>query len=268
VRHSLRKLVCFAASSLLVATGAVLTAPPAVAAPPTNDTIPGAKTIGTVPFVDRVSTREATRGAVGGNSCYGDSHSVWYRYAPTQSRTLDLDTLQSSYGAIVTVWRKTPGGMVLEGDNCSQTLRHSFTAGGTYYVMGSDCCNDTGGDLVLRVRPGLRVSASVAPEGTVSNASGDATVEVTVTCSRPATVDAGVSVRQRISDTLIATGSGSAGGVSCTPAAPGRFTLLVLADAAPFRAGNAGVQPSAGSCDVVCASASSPRQVVLLRWVR
>jgi hypothetical protein len=131
---------------------------------------------------------------------------------------------------------------------------------------------EIGGNLVFRARRPITADIHLDAEGAVSRATGDATVTGTPTCSRRTNqchVD--VFLRQRINDTDLALGSGSAGGNGvCKPTSPVRFSVLIEpSDTILFKAGNPGVQ-FVGSVRVEgekCGHTTWHRNLVVLRWV-
>jgi hypothetical protein len=251
-----------------------VTTVPAQAAPPVHDNSQNAKVIGGLPYVDRTDTREATPGVLGAtDTCYGNEKSVWYGYTPSRDRTVVFSTTDSDYFAPLTLWRRTANGFELVGDPCGQALPVDLQAGVTYAVMVSACCGDdsVGGNLVFRARRPIKADIDLDAEGTVSRASGDATVTGTLTCSRRTSVFyVYAEMRQRINDTHLALGGAStSGGGVCTPTAPLRFSVLIEpSGSVPFKAGNAAVRFGGDLCDdASCSSTPSYRDLVLLRWV-
>jgi hypothetical protein len=237
-----------------------------------HDFFPNAKVIGGLTYVDRADTRDATAGNAGQDACFGNAKSVWYRFTPRRDRTVVFDTRNSDYTAVVTVFTRTANGPKLYFDSCDQVASVDLKAGVTYAVMVSACCGDetAGGSLVFRARAALAGVVHLDAEGTVSHASGEATLTGTVTCNRRAEItQAFVLLRQRLTDTVLAFGEGVSERGICSRRAPLEFSIVVEPfGTTPFKAGNAGVKVSGQLCDdVACASAPEYRDIVLLRWV-
>jgi hypothetical protein len=197
---------------------------------------------------------------------------VWYRYTPRRDREVVFDAVESDHDAYITVFTQTSDGLELYYDGCDSVASVSLKAGVTYAVMASTCCGEdaSGGDLAFRARAALTSTVDVDAEGTVSQASGEATLTGTVTCNRRATsIQVAAYLRQRISDTALAYGEANVFGGACTPRAPLRFSVVVEPfGVVPFKAGNAGVRLLSSVCDgVSCGDSPDVREVVLLRWV-
>jgi hypothetical protein len=260
---------------VMASTLSVLTITPAMAAP-SNDKLPGAKVIPGVPYVATTDTTTATRGKLDSRVCTADdtnynSRSVWYRYTPSTNRRIEVDTVRSDYLAYIAVFLRTAEGVVPSWDPCSSTSGLlEVEAGKTYYIMAFDYPYDSrsGGQLRLRVREPVRTTLTIEGAGDVSQATGDAVIRGSVSCSRASTVTVSASVRQRINDTVIATGSGYANGMACKPTSPAIFSTDVYADQYPFKAGNAGVRASVQVCDdAICDYPGEVRGIVNLGWV-
>jgi len=136
-----------------VATAAVivvgLTAAPAWAAPPVNDTVDNAISVD-VGFDDSVDTTEATTDAVDAqlNETCGapaTDASVWYLLEPSADVTVIIDVSASNYPAGVAVGVGTPGSLTTVACGPGTVLLEAF-AGETYYVLAFDDQSDGGGN--------------------------------------------------------------------------------------------------------------------------
>jgi hypothetical protein len=176
-------------TATVAASMAVLGALPASAAPPSNDTIDGARVIAAVPFNETVDTTEATTDAqdVQINANCGapaTNGSIWYALTATAAGYL-VDVSQSNFTAGVIVATGTPGNLSLV--TCGPgAVGFPASAGTTYYLMAfSDNPGVVGGQLAISVTeatPPPTVSLTIDPVGTVDGKTGVATVSGTYTC--------------------------------------------------------------------------------------
>jgi hypothetical protein len=181
-----RALVLTTATAASVVLGAL----PASAAPPSHDTITGAKAI-TVPFSETVDTTEATTDAEDAaiNTNCGapaTNGSVWYTVTPSSSAfAYIVDVSRSDFTAGVIVATGTPGNLSLV--TCGpQAIAFQPAAGETYYIMAfSDNPDVVGGQLSIEVTesaPPPTVSMVVNEVGRVNTRTGEATLSGTYTC--------------------------------------------------------------------------------------
>lgn len=140
----------------------------ATAVPPPNDSCNLAGEISAAPFTDIIDTRGASTGA---NDPYPScgNHSrdrrVWYKYVAPASGMITLDTLTSSYQAIVSAYSGScdalepvdggcdAGSSYYYGSYPAARLSMPVSAGMTYYFMVS-AADYRGGTLALRLLPG------------------------------------------------------------------------------------------------------------------
>ena len=143
-----RRLVVASAVGLLLA---LLSVSPALAQP-TNDDFDAATVISGLPFIDSISTVDATT-AGDDPFCNGFEHTVWYSFTPTQDVTIRADTSGSDYATSLSVYTGSRGAL-------SQVTCVSFpaqvtfnaSANTTYFFMvASACCGTPGGNLVFNV---------------------------------------------------------------------------------------------------------------------
>ena len=232
-------------SRLLVALGGlttvaalVLGAPPALAAPPVHDDISAAKVVGALPYTDAANTREATT-AADDPFCVGRSHTVWYRFTPSQNRSLVAHTFGSNYDTTLSAYTGTRGNLTQIACNDDfQSLQSRITfdaqAGVTYWLMVGSFDDSPGGSLSLTVAvlpPPQVLGVSIRATGTV-DARGVATVRGTVSCSRAGRIDVVGSLRQERSGS-VSLGyfsrsvfcSGTTGWSAVAPGETGRFRV-------------------------------------------
>jgi hypothetical protein len=184
VKSAVRALMLVTATAVMVGLGAL----PASAAPPSNDTIAGAKAI-TAPFSEVVDTTEATTDAEDAavNSNCGapaTNGSVWYSIGDAAPAYL-VDVSQSDFTAGVIVATGTPGNLTLV--TCGPgSVGFETTPGTTYFLMAfSDNPDVVGGQLSISVTetaPRPKVSMTINEIGQVNARTGVATVSGTYTC--------------------------------------------------------------------------------------
>ena len=173
----------------------LLAGTPALAAPPSNDTIAGATTIAALPFSDTVDTTEATTDAdetAAAQPCrdlFGapaTEKPVWYKYTASADITLLVDTSASSYTTGIASYNGAPSAATFM--SCApRQLRVPVAAGQTAYLMVfGDTVGSPGGTLRISVQeapPVPVVSVTVDPIGSFNPQSGAATITGTVTCT-------------------------------------------------------------------------------------
>jgi hypothetical protein len=174
-----------AATAGMIVVGAL----PASAAPPSHDTIDGAKVISSVPFNEVVDTTEATTDAEDAaiNATCGapaTNGSVWYSLTASAGGYL-VDVSQSDFTAGVIVATGTPGNLSIV--TCGPgSVGFVATPGTQYYLMAfSDNPDVVGGQLSIAVTeaaPPPKVSMVVDEVGKVDKRTGAATVSGTYTC--------------------------------------------------------------------------------------
>jgi hypothetical protein len=148
-----------------ISTGNLSSAPPTfkVAAPiPPNDNFAAAIDLGTINSGNGTDVQDSSSattetndptppcgqlaGTLGSTLVFGRSNTIWYKFTPTTSGTLNLDTTGSSYVTWLSVWTgASQAALTLVPNACSgfaTTLvipnslpNVSLTAGTTYYIM-------------------------------------------------------------------------------------------------------------------------------------
>ncbi|HET7106827.1 MAG TPA: Ig-like domain repeat protein [Candidatus Acidoferrum sp.] len=129
------------------------------APPPPNDNFANAINVTTFSFVDDKDSSAATtesgeaapvcvnqytvaQGNTGGHP-NGAYNTIWYKFTPTFSANLSLDTIGSSYDTTLSIWSGTQGNLtsvacnddIVSGVNTqSQLINLALTAGTTYYI--------------------------------------------------------------------------------------------------------------------------------------
>jgi hypothetical protein len=134
--------------------------PPPGDAPP-NDSCLAPRVIASLPYQDALDTTKATSSSDDPVSCTGtgDSNTVWYAITSTLSGTFGIDTTQSNYDTVVSVYKGGCGALtpVTCNDDFSNPtvtgrqslLTVSVEQGVTYLIEASG--KETGGLLKIRV---------------------------------------------------------------------------------------------------------------------
>ncbi|HET6277964.1 MAG TPA: hypothetical protein VFG08_04195, partial [Candidatus Polarisedimenticolia bacterium] len=160
--------------------------------PPANDDFDSATVVDALPFGDIVDTSGAIADQDDPGPCGSGTRApnVWYAYTPAQDTRVTIDTVGSSYRALVAVFSGPPE--VLVPGACTIS-RLSFTAraGMTYHVMIADPFPSTIGSLLqvaFTGAPAVDIEVTVDPDGRFDPHSGAATIHGTAGCSRPAAI--------------------------------------------------------------------------------
>jgi hypothetical protein len=204
-RRSIRSIRFILATALAVGALGV-SAPAALAVPPTNDTFGGA-TVATLGFSEQLDTTEATTDADDAQlnaSCGAPATdaSVWYSFAGSDTG-LVVDVSQSDYPAGVLVGVGTQGN--LDTVACGpETVGFFAEAGTTYYVLAIDDQSDgsgNGGNLDISFNeapPPPTVDVTVNRTGTFNSRTGVATISGTYTCTDGEFIDLFVDATQNV----------------------------------------------------------------------
>jgi hypothetical protein len=221
----MKSSVCRRLRTLLPAALLVVVAleAPAMAVPPSNDSISAAVGIGAPPGRFVVDTRRATASSSDGSCVRG--RSVWFRSRPSVTRTVRLSTLGSTYDTVLTVFRGTRAHRTRIAcvddsfdTNAASARQIRLVAGRTYWIAVSACCGRSapGGRLVLStfrpVAAGLRTTITAVETGAVS---GRLLVHGTARCTTPSELDVSLVVSQRVGagGANVASGEGAFTGI-------------------------------------------------------
>ncbi|MFY0538510.1 hypothetical protein [Nannocystis pusilla] len=162
---------------------------------PSNDDIADAIVITEPSFSDKLNTGAATT-APDDPVCFGNSATVWYEYTSAVDERIHVDTFGSNYDTTLSVY--TDGSseplvqLACEDDTIGLESAIDFeaTAGVTYFFMvaafGSE---NSGGATRFNFEVDAPLEISVQFDPGVLGELGDAFLDFTVVCSRPATVD-------------------------------------------------------------------------------
>ncbi|HET8769300.1 MAG TPA: DUF6299 family protein [Pedococcus sp.] len=161
----------------------------AQAAPPTNDTVPGATVLTALPTTIRQDTTQATTDATdaalnAGCGAPFTNASVWFRYTAPGDGGVVADMSASDYtgGFMVTEGDPSLGALVACGP---EAVAFATTAGQTYYVAAFSDTSTNGGNLVVtfdQAPPPPEISVTVDPRGSAYK-DGSARIGGTYSCT-------------------------------------------------------------------------------------
>ena len=260
-------------AAMAVFTAVLLQATGASAAPPSNDTIGGAVSIGAIPFADSLDTTEATTDAEdeavnAGCGAPATDASVWYTLEGTGGDLL-VDVSQSDYSAGIIVASGSPGNLLLV--SCGPGFAGFFAEEGvTYYILAFDDQLDgsgNGGQLSIAVDvppppPVLEITANKT--GTFNPQTGSATVGGTATCTGENIEFAGLdgNLSQRAGRVII---RGFFFAEMICDGEPHPWTAEIPADNGLFKGGNATLQVFGFACDPFSCGEQTLEQTVKLK---
>jgi hypothetical protein len=264
-----RSITVLLAAMLLLALQAL----PAVAAPPSNDTIGGA-TVVSLGFSQELDTTEATTDANDYELAFScgpppTDASVWYSFTAATDIKVLVDVRRSDYSAGVVVGYGSPGSFLTTA--CGHgTVEFTAVAGVTYYILAIDDQQDGFGNGGT-----LRISFSAAPPpptlditldryGQVDPKTGVATLTGTYTCSNADLVTVGGEARQ-VYPRFVVVGSFETGDVVTCNGTVHRWSATVVPQSGKFAGGKATTVTFGFSCsDFECAN-DFVEQTVTLR---
>lgn len=209
----MKRNVMRATLAMVVGILTVFTVFTVFAAPPSNDDFDNATVISGLPFSDSLDTTEATT-APDDPDCVGQGPTVWYAFTPAEDIRVGANTFGSDYDTTLSVYTGYTGSrdaltlIACNDDTGGLQSRVSFdaVAGETYFFMVGAFSSGPGGQLVFSVDiapPPLEIDVTLNQVGTVIPSKGVVTLEGTVSCSRPASVDLFGVVSQRAGRTII-----------------------------------------------------------------
>jgi hypothetical protein len=183
-----------------------VSAPAALAAPPSNDTFPNATQV-TIGFSELLDTTEATTDADDAQlnvicGAPATDASVWYAIDGTDTGIV-VDVSQSDYSAGVLVGVGSQGSLDIVA--CGPGTVGFFAAvGTTYYVLAIDDQLDgggNGGNLSISFNeapPPPTLDFTVNRYGSFNSRTGTATISGTYTCTNGDFIEVFVDARQRV----------------------------------------------------------------------
>jgi hypothetical protein len=186
-----------------------------ILAVPANDDFEAAEVIPELPFTDSDITTDATTAPDDPADCFGNETTVWYQFTPSVDTRINANTLGSDYDTGLAIYTGTRGDLTEIGCNDDfiftggpSSVTFDASAGVTYFFKVGSFAGTPGGNLVFNVNVALEVELTIDPVGSVNGATGVATIRGTVTCSRDASGDIGVELRQRVGRAIISGFSG------------------------------------------------------------
>lgn len=230
-----RPLVRITLTLVVAMAASMLTATPAMAAPPPNDHVDGAVRVTTVPFVYEQDTTDAT--ADGPRRC-GNNSSVFFTFAPAGSGRYQVDTLGSEYDTVLTVFVRRHGSVTIiecndDRLNLASGVRFRGRPGVTYTIMVSTCCGSgvdgVGGPLTLavdRVNTNPLEASLTVTGGSSDPVSGDLTLTGTLTCTERSIMYLEGVLRQ-VRNGLFVARAYVSGGISCVPGSGDGWSLVL-----------------------------------------
>jgi hypothetical protein len=174
------------------------------AAPPVNDDFAAPIDINEFPYTHVQNTTRATS-AVDDPFCNGSKKTVWYSFTPPADMRVEFNTFGSDYDTILSVYRGARGALIQEacndnaGTERQSRVRFDARGGITYWVMVGGDYWSVGGRLQLNALPApppLAVGLTIDNVGGVDPTTGLATVNGSVTCSRPVLVSISGQLKQ------------------------------------------------------------------------
>jgi hypothetical protein len=248
--------------------------------PVAGDDFDAATQIGSTPYSDTLDVTQATPAADDPTDCFGNAHSVWYAYTPTESGTLDVSTAGSDYDTALGVYTGSRGTLtpVTCNDDADGALTSHVsipvTAGTTYYVLAVAAWSSPPGTLQLSVSltpppPPLTLTFTWDPKAVVDAQAGSAVVTGTLKCSRNVKTTITVSLGQQLGSSTPRSGAGK-GVVSCSTKAPARFSITVASTSTPgLSDGPASVRFVGSGCDALgCAKQTTTGELQLVKKLR
>jgi hypothetical protein len=88
---------------LIVSLLSLLLVTPSYAAPPSNDELATATSIGALPFTDALNTSDATASAGDPTDCTNNG-SIWYTFTPTTDMRISAATFGSNYDTVFSAY--------------------------------------------------------------------------------------------------------------------------------------------------------------------
>jgi hypothetical protein len=220
---------------VVVMAASLMSATPAVAAPPPNDHADGAILVTSLPFVYQQDTVDAT--ADGPRRC-GNNASVFFSFEPASGGRYQVDTLGSEYDTVLTVFVRRHGSVSIitcndDRFNLASGVRFRGRPGVTYTLMVSTCCGSgvdgVGGPLTLAVdrvnQDPIEASLGVTG-GSTDPVSGDLTLTGTLTCTERSIVYVEGVLRQ-VRNGLFVARAYLSSGLSCVPGSGDGWSLVL-----------------------------------------
>jgi len=267
----------FLAAIAAALTSLAVVGSPALAAPPSNDTYPGAEAIASFPSSTSQDTTEATTdaddaelSAAGADVCGvppAMDASVWFSFTPTEDNVVFADVRASDYGAGVFVAAGAPGSFTVLGCGPGGAVWDAV-ANETYYIVVIDDQTDgagNGGQMALTLDvapPAPALDVTVNPTGRFDSKTGAAIISGTIMCGSEAEFAfLEAQVTQRVGRLLIRGFGGTE--VTCDDTVR-PWELAVIGDNGLFKGGKAVSATLSVACGVVfCSEYFAENQIQL-----
>lgn len=223
--------------------------------PPTNDDFDRATVLTSLPFADAINTSLATTNRDDPTTCNQPGATVWYSFTPSQDLFIEANAEASDYSVVLSVWTGSRTALAQVACFGGDYVRFPAFAGTTYFIMAGSTFRGEGSHLVLTVngRPKLKIGVTVEADAGADSKIGAATIQGTVTCSQPVTINVSGLLRQTVGRFHVIAGAfGSEyyfpGGpepilVRCNGQTP--WSARVFSDDGSFGGGHAFVEASA-----------------------
>jgi hypothetical protein len=175
--------------ALFLVLSVSLVSVPAMAAIPANDNREYAVDVDALPFVQAFNTLEATTEA-SDPSCSGRGATVWYSFTPEHDVHLELNTFGSTYDTTLSAYIPTPAALMSIGCNddamggVQSQLTLDAVGGVTYYVMVASFGSGPGGDLVMTIDIGPRLTQWRLDSSATLRQPGVLTLNSSTSCSQ------------------------------------------------------------------------------------
>ncbi len=267
------KFTWFAFALVLALGGLGVSAPAALAAPPSNDTFAGATPV-TLGFSEVLDTTEATTDGDDAQlnaSCGAPATdaSVWYALAGADTEVI-VDVSQSNYSAGVLVGVGSQGNLLTVA--CGPGAVAFFAAAGTtYYVLAIDDQFDgggNGGSLSISFNeapPPPTVDITVNRFGTFNAHTGVAAISGTYTCTNGDFIEVFVDARQNVGRFFTILGSGGFFDFGTCDGASHAWAADVVPQTGKFAGGKATTVTVAFACGPFQCAEGFAEQTVVLR---
>lgn len=257
--------------------GGIATAGPAAAsAPPSNDTITGARVVPSLPFSNTVDTTGATTGPADAQlnasnpACTNPfsptlNKTVWYKFTAGSAGGLGVDASASNYTVGVGIATGTPGALTVVACGLGTAVTPTVS-GTTYWINASDLFANTGGTLHIKfLVPPPPPTLNVTATGGTVDRSGAATITFAYTCTNATTGDGFISLTQTVGRFSIS-GFGFFNDVANCDGSPHIWSATVVATNGKFSGGKAALDAGIEVCGALqCVSAPELTVTIQLR---
>ena len=232
--------------------------------PGSNDECSGASVIAATPYTNTQDANAATQSGSDPTTCAGGgAHSLWYRFTPSSSGTITVDTFNSTYDTALAAYTGSCGSLsrIACNDDSASTLQSqlSFSANaGTSYFFVVTSFGATAGSLTLHVSFSGGSSCSFTinpPSGSFSSNGGSGSISVSASAGNCSWSVSGVPSWVTITSGSSGTGGGTVAYTVASNSGAARSATMTIAGQAFSISQSAGTTPPPGSNDE-CSGAS------------